>query len=186
MLWSRQHDYYSQTLLTKLIRKAGEQRQRPALAPAGKGDQPGIEPGIPATASAKRGQRVTKHKLLDTIHMVPNEQAGEWLASGLRAAGERLAMATAGTKNRDTKNRAQIRTDRTKDCEIAVLWTQHRYLRLPDSAYARSIRPSTRPPGSTVRIGHTTTTTHRTDTRPRGRPCCMASLPAANEPNGLG
>ena len=65
MLWSRQHDYYSQTLLTKLIRKAGEQRQRPALAPAGKGDQPGIEPGIPATASAKRGQRVTKHKLLD-------------------------------------------------------------------------------------------------------------------------
>ena len=90
------------------------------------------------------------------------------------------------TKNRDTKNRAQIRTDRTKDCEIAVLWTQHRYLRLPDSAYARSIRPSTRPPGSTVRIGHTTTTTHRTDTRPRGRPCCMASLPAANEPNGLG
>ena len=23
MLWSRQHDYYSQTLLTKLIRKAG-------------------------------------------------------------------------------------------------------------------------------------------------------------------
>ena len=91
MLWSRQHDYYSQTLLTKLIRKAGEQRQRPALAPAGKGDQPGIEPGIPATASAKRGQRVTKHKLLDTIHMVPNEQAGEWLASGWRVAGEWLA-----------------------------------------------------------------------------------------------
>ena len=96
MLWSRQHDYYSQTLLTKLIHKAGEHRA--ATAPcagtcyaAGKGDQPGIEPGIPATASAKRGQRVTKHKLLDTIHMVPNEQTGEWLASGLRVAGEWLA-----------------------------------------------------------------------------------------------
>ena len=90
------------------------------------------------------------------------------------------------TKNRDTKNRAQIRTDRTKDCEIAVLWNQHRYLRLPDSAYARSIRPSTRPPGSTVRIGRTTSTRHRTDTLRPGRPCCMALLPAANEPNGLG
>ena len=62
-----------------------------------KGDQPGIEPGIPATASAKRGQRVTTRKLLDTIHMVPNELraswrvAGEWLASGWRVAGEWLA-----------------------------------------------------------------------------------------------
>ena len=29
------------------------------LAPAGKGDQPGIEPGIPATASAEIGERAT-------------------------------------------------------------------------------------------------------------------------------
>ena len=57
-----------------------------------KGDKPGIEPGIPATVSAKRGQRVTTRKLLDTIHMVPNEQAGEWLASGWRVAGEWLAF----------------------------------------------------------------------------------------------
>ena len=61
-------------------------------------------------------------------------------------------------------NRAQIRTDRTQDCEIAVLWTQHRYLRVPDSAYTLSMRPSAHPPGSTVRIGRTTSTTHKTDT----------------------
>ena len=93
MLWSRQHDYYSQTLLTKLIRKAGEQRQRPALPPAGKGDKPGIEPGILATASAKRGQRVTRHYTWFLTSKLASgwRVAVEWLASGWRVASEQLA-----------------------------------------------------------------------------------------------
>ena len=71
------------------------------------------------------------------------------------------------TQNRDTH---EPRTDnRTQDCEIAVLRTQHRYLRLPDSAHSRSTRPSTRPPGSTVRIGHTSTVPHREQTCARAK-----------------
>ena len=68
------------------------------------------------------------------------------------------------TKTETQSNRAQLRTNRTQDCQIAVLWTQHRCLRVPDSANARSMSPSAHPPGSTVRIGRTTSTIHRKDT----------------------
>ena len=91
-MWSRGYDPSTNHLISLCnIQLAEDELKWRLLFPLLKGDQPGIEPGIPATASAKRGQRVTKHKLLDTIHMVPNEQAGEWLASGLRVAGEWLA-----------------------------------------------------------------------------------------------
>ena len=70
------------------------------------------------------------------------------------------------TPNRDTyEPRTDTHRPHIRLHEIAVLWTQHRYLRVPDSAYSRSMRPSTRAPGSTVRIGRATSTTDTTDTR---------------------
>ena len=65
-------------------------------------------------------------------------------------ATDRISHATNTTqKQRHIEPRTyHTRTDRTKYCEIAVLWTQHRHLRVSDSvACIRPMHPSTAPLG---------------------------------------